>query len=110
MRIGEPELDAAAILRLTQQGALDRDTPRAQFAADGVLAFRAKSVHTGKGGAPAATLLDRDSKVGKLYGAVTTPHMSVIDPKGTLVYVGAIDDYTWTNTLEPLVKQLEAET
>ena len=45
-----------------------------------------------KGGAPAATLLDRDSKVGKLYGAVTTPHMYVIDPKGTLVYVGAIDD------------------
>ena len=44
------------------------------------------------GGAPAATLLDRDSKVGKLYGAVTTPHMYVIDPKGTLVYVGAIDD------------------
>jgi len=44
------------------------------------------------GGAPAATLLDRDSKVGKLYGAVTTPHMYIIDPKGTLVYVGAIDD------------------
>ena len=44
------------------------------------------------GGAPAATLLDRDSKVGRLYGAVTTPHMYVIDPKGTLVYVGAIDD------------------
>jgi peroxiredoxin len=45
-----------------------------------------------KGGAPTATLLDRDSKVGKLYGAVTTPHMYIIDPKGTLVYVGAIDD------------------
>jgi len=44
------------------------------------------------GGAPAATLLDRDSKVGRMYGAVTTPHMYIIDPKGTLVYVGAIDD------------------
>ncbi len=44
------------------------------------------------GGAPAATLLDRDSKVGRLYSAVTTPHMYIIDPKGTLVYVGAIDD------------------
>ena len=44
------------------------------------------------GGAPSATLLDRDSKVGRMYGAVTTPHMYVIDPKGTLVYVGAIDD------------------
>jgi peroxiredoxin len=44
------------------------------------------------GGAPAATLLDRDSRVGKLYGALTTPHMYVIDAKGTLVYAGAIDD------------------
>ena len=50
-----------------------------------------------KGGVPAATLLDRDSKVGRLYGAVTTPHMYVIDPKGTLVYVGAIDDKRSTN-------------
>ena len=50
-----------------------------------------------KGAAPAATLLDRDSKVGKAYGAVTTPHMYVIDPKGTLVYVGAIDDKRSTN-------------
>lgn len=50
-----------------------------------------------KGGAPAATLLDRDSKVGRLYGAVTTPHMYVIDPKGTLVYAGAIDDKRSTN-------------
>jgi len=50
-----------------------------------------------KDAAPAATLLDRDSRVGKLYGAVTTPHMYVIDPKGTLVYVGAIDDKRSTN-------------
>ena len=44
------------------------------------------------GGAPAATLLDSDSKVGKAYGATTTPHMYIIDPKGQLIYVGAIDD------------------
>ena len=30
--------------------------------------------------------------MGRLYGAVTTPHRYDIDPKGTLVYVGAIDD------------------
>jgi len=53
-----------------------------------------------KGGAPAATLLDRDSKVGKSYGAVTTPHMYVIDPKGSLVYVGAIDDKRSTNVAD----------
>ena len=36
-------------------------------------------------------LLDADGAVGKLYGAKATPHMFVIDPKGTLVYAGAID-------------------
>ncbi len=45
-----------------------------------------------KGAAPSAVLLDSDSKVGKVYGATTTPHMYVIDPKCQLVYVGAIDD------------------
>lgn len=45
-----------------------------------------------KGGVPAATLLDRDSKVGRLYGATNTPHMYIVDPKGALIYVGAIDD------------------
>jgi len=45
-----------------------------------------------KGGSPAATLIDSDSKVGKLYGARTTPHMYIIDPNGVLIYAGAIDD------------------
>ena len=40
-------------------------------------------------------LLDADGKVGRLYGAVTTPHMYVIDPDGVLRYVGAIDDDPW---------------
>lgn len=37
-------------------------------------------------------LLDPDGKVGKMYDAKTTPHMMVIDPKGILIYNGAIDD------------------
>ena len=37
-------------------------------------------------------LLDPDGKVGKLYGAKTTPHMFIIDKSGNLVYQGAIDD------------------
>lgn len=45
-----------------------------------------------QGGAPAATLLDKDGNVGKLYGAKTTPHMYIINPRGELVYAGAIDD------------------
>jgi len=41
---------------------------------------------------PTAVLLDPTGKVGRAYGAKTTPHMYVIDPVGRLVYMGAIDD------------------
>jgi peroxiredoxin len=41
---------------------------------------------------PAAVLLDADGKVGRLYGASTTPHMFVIDKNGVLAYMGGIDD------------------
>ncbi len=37
-------------------------------------------------------LLDETGEVGKHYGATNTPHMFVIDDKGTLVYRGAIDN------------------
>lgn len=39
-----------------------------------------------------ATLLDPDGKVGHLYAARSTPQIVIIDPKGTIVYTGAIDD------------------
>jgi peroxiredoxin len=45
-----------------------------------------------KGVASTAVLLDPDGKVGRAYGAKTTPHLFVIDGKGTLVYAGGIDD------------------
>ncbi len=44
--------------------------------------------------APTAVLMDPDGKVGRMYGAKTTPHMFVIDKKGVLVYAGAIDDHS----------------
>ena len=44
------------------------------------------------GAARTALLLDPDGKVGRLYGAKTTPDMYVINPSGTLVYKGAIDN------------------
>lgn len=37
-------------------------------------------------------LVDESGQVGKTYGATNTPHMFVIDGKGTLVYRGAIDN------------------
>lgn len=39
---------------------------------------------------PNAVLHD-DGKIGRAYGAKTTPHMYLIDPSGKLVYAGAID-------------------
>jgi len=38
-----------------------------------------------------AYLLDEDGKVGRIYGATNTPHMYIVDPEGTLIYMGAID-------------------
>ena len=46
----------------------------------------------GQKAAATATLMDDDGKVGKAYGARTTPHMYIVDPAGTLVYAGGIDD------------------
>jgi hypothetical protein len=45
-----------------------------------------------QGAAPTHVILDEDGAIGRLYGAKTTPHMFLIDEKGTLVYAGAIDD------------------
>lgn len=50
-----------------------------------------------KGTKSSATLLDHDGKVGKLYGARTTPHLFIIDAQGTLRYMGAIDDKASTD-------------
>ena len=67
------------------------------------------------GGAPKATLMDPDGKVGKLYSAKTTPQMYIVDPKGQLVYNGAIDDKRSANpddvkTSKNFVKLALAET
>jgi peroxiredoxin len=46
---------------------------------------------------PTATLMDTDGKLGKAYGARTTPHMYLIDPQGKLIYAGAIDSKPTAN-------------
>ena len=46
--------------------------------------------------APAHVILDPSGEIGRLYDARTTPHMFVIDPQGTLVYMGGIDDNATT--------------
>lgn len=45
-----------------------------------------------RGAAPTAVLLDPKGNLGHLYGAQATPHMYVIDGRGKLAYMGAIDD------------------
>jgi len=42
---------------------------------------------------PTAVLMDPQGTLGHLYAAKTTPHMYIIDPGGTLIYNGAIDDH-----------------
>lgn len=41
--------------------------------------------------APTAVLMDEEGTAGKAFGARTTPHMYIVNPKGTLVYAGGID-------------------
>jgi thioredoxin-related protein len=42
---------------------------------------------------PTAVLMDSGGSLGHLYAAKTTPHMFIVDPNGTLIYNGAIDDH-----------------
>lgn len=79
--------------RYTQKGVvwlgINSTTPRHSNYRDPV---RSQAILKEWKSAPTAFVLDPDGKVGKQYGARTTPHMYVIDPNGTLVYVGGIDD------------------
>ena len=63
-----------------------RKGAQGDFAPDKVTAWSKQM-----GAAPAAYMRDQDGKVGKLYGAKTTPQMFVINREGVLVYDGAID-------------------
>ncbi len=58
------------------------------------------AVNEEKGGKATAILLDPAGTVGRQYGAKTTPHMYVINPEGTLIYQGAIDDKPSTDSAD----------
>jgi peroxiredoxin len=82
-----------------------KETP-ARALAQGVVWLAVNSAAPGKQGAGAdanrkvaaelgmkyPVLLDEPGTVGRAYGATNTPNMFVIDPQGTLVYRGAIDN------------------
>ena len=52
----------------------------------------AKAAFDAQKAQPTAYLLDPNGIVGSGYGAKTTPHMYIVNSKGTLVYAGGIDD------------------
>ncbi len=62
----------------------------------------AKAVIAKQGLNSTALLFDSDGKVGKLFGARTTPHLFVINPEGKLIYNGAIDSSDSTDPDEPM--------
>ncbi|MBN1403684.1 MAG: redoxin domain-containing protein [Opitutales bacterium] len=43
-------------------------------------------------------LLDPEGKVGKAYGAITTPHIFIIGKDGKLLYQGAVDNIRSSNS------------
>jgi peroxiredoxin len=57
----------------------------------------ANAILSEAGAAPSAKILDASGAIGNAYGALTTPHMFVINAEGTLVYAGAIDDNSSPN-------------
>jgi peroxiredoxin len=65
-----------------------------------VTAEQADAYAKERGASPTAIILDPGGEIGRLYDAKTTPHMFVIDPSGTLIYNGAIDDKPTTDTAD----------
>lgn len=60
-------------------------------------ATAANMLTTSRNAMPTQVLFDADGKVGKTYGAKTTPHMYIIKPDGILAYIGAIDSIKSTD-------------
>lgn len=52
---------------------------------------QANELTASRDAAPTAVLIDEPGDVGRAYAAQVTPHMYIIDPEGTLVYMGGID-------------------
>ncbi len=57
----------------------------------------ANQLTSSRNAAPTQVLFDPEGKVGRQYGARTTPHMFIIDQEGTLRYMGAIDSIKSAN-------------
>lgn len=68
--------------------------PDKQGHVDGPSAIK---INRARNAVPTAVVLDPDGKIGKAYGAQTTPHLYIVDPAGQLVYKGGIDSIPSAN-------------
>ena len=90
MQKQQREATAAGVVWLT----INSGAPGKQGHMDGKQAEQSRAEHKA---AQTAYLLDPQGTAGRAYGALTTPHMYVIDPKGVLRYAGAIDSHQSTD-------------
>lgn len=97
--------DAAA--RWTQKGvawiAINSGAPGKQGAGAELNQRAAK-----KWGLAHPLLLDESGKTGRAFGATTTPHMFVIDPRGLLVYRGGHADRSGTSWIDQTLGEITA--
>jgi peroxiredoxin len=71
-----------------------------------VTAAQANEFVQKRSAAPAAFLLDPQSRIARAYGATVTPHMYIVDASGVLVYRGGIDSIPSSNQADiPKAKQ-----
>jgi len=81
----------------TQKGAVDQGVvwlsvnSTEKASADYLAPAQLAAWFTERKAVPTALLLDEEGTAGHAYGARTTPHLYIVDPKGTLVYAGGID-------------------
>ena len=71
-----------------------------------VTAAEANELTQKRNAAPAAFLLDPQSRIARAYGATVTPHMYIVDAAGMLVYKGGIDSIASSSVSDvPKAKQ-----
>ena len=85
--------------------------PGAQGHVDGPTALKLNAQRHAQ---PSGTLLDPEGRVGRLYGARTTPHLYIVNAQGVLAYAGGIDSIASSRQediarAEPYVRNALAE-
>jgi hypothetical protein len=83
-----PQLQKDTVAKEVVWAQIISSAPGKQGHVDGATALKLNDTRQAK---PSYVVLDGEGKIGKLYGAQTTPHFFIINPQGNLVYKGGID-------------------